>query len=318
MRTKDLAVVCIGRFAPPTKGHSVVFKKVNDLSNDLDADGWIFTTTSYWKTNKASNAEDRMRNPIPFQFKIELLQEIVLENNWSIQVYDKPDASSPVLAAKKLYEMGYTGVTFIAGSDRVEGGEDEYESIVKSYNGKEYYLDPLTFEKAGDRLSSAASDTDFIKTISGTKLRQCVLNDDFDSFSKMIDSHDEDLKLELFGIIKNNFDEIQQIDINKANVKKARDAANAQKRADIDARKAARLANKSESSLREEDEIIKSELDKGIADENEEHGNTFLKYIKKARDLHDMETDVAKDHLTQVDPEYYSKIQKFFNISRHK
>ena len=129
----------------------------------------------------------------------------------------------------------------------------------------------------------------------------------------MIDSHDEDLKLELFGIIKSNFDEIQQIDTNKANAKKARDAANAQKRADIDARKAARLANKSESSLHEKDEIIKSELDKGIADEDEEHGDTFLKYIKKARDLHDMETDVAKDHLTQVDPEYYSKIQKFFN-----
>jgi len=313
MRTKDLAVVCIGRFSPPTKGHSVVFKKVNDLSNELDADGWIFTTTSYWKTNKASNAEDRMRNPIPFEFKIELLQEIVLENDWSIQVYDKEDASNPVLAAKKLYEMGYTGVTFIAGSDRVEGGEDEYESMVKSYNGKEYDLDPLTFEKAGDRLSGASSDTDFIKTISGTKLRQCVLNDDFDSFSKMIDSHDEDLKLELFGIIKSNFDEIQQIDTNKANAKKARDAANAQKRADIDARKAARLANKSESSLHEKDEILKSELDKGIADEDEEHGDTFLKYIKKARDLHDMETDVAKDHLTQVDPEYYSKIQKFFN-----
>jgi hypothetical protein len=90
--------------------------------------------------------------------------------------------------------MGYTGVKFIAGSDRIEG-EDEYESLVKSYNGKEYDLDPLTFEKAGDRVSAAASDADFIKTISGTKLRQCVLNSDFESFSLLRD-------LIMFNIIR--------------------------------------------------------------------------------------------------------------------
>jgi len=311
MREKKLAVVCIGRFAPPTKGHSLVFSMVNDLAKKLNADGWIFTTTSYWKTNKASNAEDRRRNPIPFEFKVSTLNKIVKEHNWSIQVYDEKDASSPVLAAKKLYEMGYTGVKFIAGSDRIKG-EDEYESLVKSYNGKEYDLDPITFEKAGDRVSAAASDADFIKTISGTELRQCVLNSDFESFSKMIDSHNEDLKLKLFGIIKTNFDEIQQIDTDKVNIKKARDDAKAQKRADIDSRKAARML-KFESMLIEEEKILKSELYKGIADEDEEHGDTFLNYIKKARDLHDMETDVATDHLTKVDPEYYSKIQNFFD-----
>ena len=164
--TKKEITFTFGRFAPPTVGHAKLLDKVKKISN---GDYRIY----------ASKTNDNKRNPLEYKDKIKYMKKMFPKHAKSIVTDNKIKHALDVLV--KLYDEGYTDVTFVVGSDRVKSFE-----FLKKYNGVDtkgafYKFDSITIESAGER--DPDSD-DAVEAMSASKLRAAASNGDFAEFAK--------------------------------------------------------------------------------------------------------------------------------------
>ena len=182
-------VFAYGRFNPPTIGHEVVIKKVINTAAKMNAEYAIIP--SHGTTPK-------YKNPLSLQEKIGLLQYMVSDPS---KVKDFGTTFIDVL--KKFYQMGYTHVIQIAGSDR----KPEFLALVNKYNGKP---DPTTGNvdfnfNTFEVISSGERDPDSedVEGMSASKLRALAVKGDFDNFSQgMSPKIPKPLKKTIFNIIR--------------------------------------------------------------------------------------------------------------------
>jgi hypothetical protein len=72
--------------------------------------------------------------------------------------------------------MGYTSITYVAGSDRVE----DFKNLITKYNGKDYNFNNISVVSAGER----DPDADGAEGMSASKMRASAMSDDFDTFKQ--------------------------------------------------------------------------------------------------------------------------------------
>ena len=197
-----------GRANPPTIGHSQLFKKLDELAK-AGCDSYIFVTqtentpTDYRKAAKAKRAGASnneiakiLRNPLPWTKKIEFLSRIYTEKFPDVTISTNASIKTIRDALRYLYiEGGYTEVVLVTGADHIT----EYEEIFQKFLAAEPDCPYTSTEvvSVGDR----DPDSDTVEGMSATKLRQFVLDDNFEYFSEGVDTDNQTARL-LFDEVK--------------------------------------------------------------------------------------------------------------------
>lgn len=153
----NTVVITFGRFSPPTVGHEKLVNKVKDEAKKRRADPLIF----------ASHSFDKKKNPLNYQQKISFLKTAFGS------VIRVSDARTIIEVAKEL-EQRYENLVLVVGKDRVSS----FETLLNTYNGKEYNFKEIEVVSAGDR----DPDADDISGMSASKLRQLASEKDFEGF----------------------------------------------------------------------------------------------------------------------------------------
>jgi len=154
-------VFAFGRFNPPTAGHSKLIDKVQSEARNRNAGNRIIV----------SHSQDKHKNPLTAQDKIKYLSRIHPTVKFEASSRTHPHF---IAHLKKMHQEGYTHVTMVAGSDRVQ----EFQRLADKYNGKDYEFKQLKVVSAGER----DPDAEGVTGISGTKMRAHASNNDFKSF----------------------------------------------------------------------------------------------------------------------------------------
>jgi len=158
-------VVTFGRFQPPTSGHEKVVDTVLSQAKRMGFEHRIYTSPS------SSN----LKNPLRYHEKVRFLRALFPRTN----VYEDSKIINPFFMMKQLSDQGYRNVVLVVGGDRIEGMRDQIKRYIKHEDKKK------SFEFDNFKVvSSGRRDPDAEGTVgmSGTKMRQAVADDDFDSF----------------------------------------------------------------------------------------------------------------------------------------
>lgn len=178
-------VFTFGRFNPPTNGHEKLMDKVASV-----AKGGAYRIY-------ASQSNDPKKNPLTYDEKIKFMRKMFPKHARNI-ISDK-SVKTAIEVIAKLYAEGFTKVTMIVGSDRV----DEFHTLLNKYNGVEARHGFFNF-KGGVQIVSAGErdpDADDVSGMSASKLRAAAAANDFEVFSKGMPSGYKDAQ-QLFNAIR--------------------------------------------------------------------------------------------------------------------
>ena len=181
-------VFTFGRYQPPTKGHLKVWKKVGDTEGDAH---YIYT----------SHTKDKKKNPLDYNTKVGLIKSALKENNINAEVVES-EAKTIIDVVVDIANKGFTDIIFVGGSDRL----NDIVTLIQKYNdvpnkeGNSYHFDTIEGVSAGER----DPDSDSLEGVSGTKIRQFALDNDFESFKNNLAFSDESTAKEVMEIIKSN------------------------------------------------------------------------------------------------------------------
>ena len=166
-RTTKHASFCFGRMNPPTVGHKQLIDTVANLAGN---NYFIF----------ASHSQDAKKNPLDPQTKTAFLKKMFPEH--AEHIVDRAGITTALHAATMLYDAGYTSVTFVAGSDRI----DQFKKLLVDYNGVEgkghgyYKFADIDFASSGER----DPDADGLAGISASRAREAAAAGDIEVFSQ--------------------------------------------------------------------------------------------------------------------------------------
>ena len=164
---KDKKVVfTFGRFQPPTSGHQLLIEKVQQVAKKLGAEHRIYPSPSH----------DASKNPLSHSDKVKYMKKMFRGAN----IMNDKKMINPFKVAEQLSEQGYTHVTMVVGSDRV----NEFKKAIGKYVGPDGYNFKFNVVSAGKR----DPDAEGVVGMSGSKMRQAVKDNDLASFSNGVPS----------------------------------------------------------------------------------------------------------------------------------
>lgn len=165
--TKEI-VFTFGRFNPPTTGHEKLLAKVASIAKGNNYHIY------------ASQSTDPQKNPLDYTTKIKVMRKMFPKHGRNI-ILDK-SIKNALEVLTHLYDQGYTKVTMVVGSDRV----NEFAALTNKYNGQKLrhgfynFKDGINIVSAGER----DPDAEGVEGMSASKMRAAAARNDFASFSK--------------------------------------------------------------------------------------------------------------------------------------
>lgn len=180
-------VFTYGRFNPPTRGHAQLFN-VMQFYRDFE----IRHGNMAMCVTGVSRTHDKKKNPLDPQSKLKWLNLFFKQTNFILATPEMPS----FVQMLQNYSRFYDKLIFICGSDRM----DEYKNIVHKYNDKLFKFDKIEFVSAGNRINIAEG----VEGVSGTRMRQYVKDNDFQSWISNCPHKDisPDMYLELWNELR--------------------------------------------------------------------------------------------------------------------
>ena len=183
-QTKEITFV-FGRFNPPTVGHEKLFEVLKKQSR-----GGAYRIY-------ASKSVDAKKNPLNFKEKIKFLRKMFPKHARNIMA--DPDVRNVLDIAVKLYDQGFTGISMVAGSDRIR----EFDILLNKYNGKKakhgfYQFEGIKVLSAGER----DPDAEGVSGMSASKMRLIAADGDLQRFVKSIPSLKTQLATDLYYAVR--------------------------------------------------------------------------------------------------------------------
>jgi len=182
--TKEVSFV-FGRFNPPTIGHAKLFGTLQKVA------GKNYRIYS-------SKTVDPKKNPLDFKTKVKFLRKMFPKHGRNIMgdktirtVFDILDA---------LYKQGFTKVTMVAGSDRV----NEFNKLLNKYNGVKGKHGFYQFE-GGIKIISAGErdpDAEGASGMSASKMRKAAYEGDLATFSMGVPEVKGDSQIGLYNAVR--------------------------------------------------------------------------------------------------------------------
>jgi hypothetical protein len=159
--TARKVVFAFVRFQPPTIGHELLINTVKKTAEQNQCPYVIYV----------SRKQDHKENPLNVETKIQYLNMMFPGTNF---IAAGPTTRTPIEAAVELNQK-YTDIILVAGSDR-----ESMFNLLQDYNHKNYEYNSIEFVSAGDR----DPDSPGVAGISGTKMREAAVANDFATFQK--------------------------------------------------------------------------------------------------------------------------------------
>lgn len=159
--TARKVVFAFVRFQPPTIGHELLINTVKKTAEQNQCPYVIYV----------SRKQDHKENPLTVETKIHYLNMMFPGTNF---IAAGPTTRTPIEAAVELNQK-YTDLILVAGSDR-----ESMFNLLQDYNHKNYEYNSIEFVSAGDR----DPDSPGVAGISGTKMREAAVANDFATFQK--------------------------------------------------------------------------------------------------------------------------------------
>lgn len=169
-------ILAYARMNPPTPGHRMLVDKVLAMAKVNRCDHTVVL----------SRSQDK-KNPLNPTAKLRFVKDIVGEANYVISTEELP---SVIQWMTHLYNNGTEEVIYVCGSDRIR----EMQDLLEKYNGDEYDFHKITVVSAGDR--------DEEHWPSASTVREMVRRNDFHSFSNVYSEINNQLREEMFHLIK--------------------------------------------------------------------------------------------------------------------
>ena len=162
-------VFTFGRFNPPTVGH----EKLLDVVAKSAKGGDEYRVYS-------SQTQDKKKNPLDYNSKIKYMRKMFPRHARSI-VSDK-SIKTAIDVLVKLYDDGFTKVSMVVGSDRV----NEFDALANKYNGVKARHGFYNFEGGINIISAGERDPDSegVSGMSASKMRAAAEANDFETFKK--------------------------------------------------------------------------------------------------------------------------------------
>tara|TARA_E500000178_G_scaffold89293_1_gene88189 strand:+ start:6762 stop:7643 length:882 start_codon:yes stop_codon:yes gene_type:complete len=158
------AVLAFGRLNPPTIGHS----KLVDQIKKHDGDHYLFL----------SQTQKPKTDPLDFATKLKFAKKFFPSIN-----VGHSSVRTPVQALEMLQGLGYTDLIFVAGSDRVDG----FQNMFDTYNGKPDKTGKIPFKFNTLKVVSAGErdpDADGAEGMSASKMRVAAAEGNLESFAQ--------------------------------------------------------------------------------------------------------------------------------------
>lgn len=179
---KSVAVT-FGRLNPPTIGHEKLVSAVLKQSADQH---FLFVS----QTSKTTGKNDvRYKNPIPFDIKLGFIEKAFT----NIPIGDT-SVKTVIDMMKHLENQGFNKVIFVCGDDRVQ----QFDKLLNEQNGIDYNIDDIEIVSSGAR----DPDGEGAEGMSGTKLRQAVIDNDLEKFKSGLASGLQSDAAEVFAAVR--------------------------------------------------------------------------------------------------------------------
>lgn len=149
------AAFAFGRLNPATNGHELLVQEIVKQPGDA----FLFLSDRPAKLPS---------DPLSGEEKLDWAQKSF--NNIAVGL-----AKSALIAADRLYKMGYTNLIYLEG-------EAKMGAVIKKYNGVEAPLHNYNFNNIDLVRLERDPDDPGARGMSATKLRQSVIDNDFDAF----------------------------------------------------------------------------------------------------------------------------------------
>jgi nicotinic acid mononucleotide adenylyltransferase len=201
-KTKESAVFSFGRFQPPTTGHALLIDKVIQEAKESNSDPIIFVSStennpSYLKSSKRAEmlesgvfqSTKANENPLPVSVKVDVLKK--QHAGKSVQFINTTlcNCRNILQIIPVLLGNGYTKITMMVGSDRVETFQKLFSERF-----------PEVEVKGLERVAAAAN----ARSMSGTKLRTAAVKGEVDAFVEnvVMGSYTKEEAVELLNMIR--------------------------------------------------------------------------------------------------------------------
>jgi hypothetical protein len=154
-------VIAFARMNPPSLGHQKLINKVLEIAKIEHADQQIIVSYTH----------DSKNNPLSIDEKMDFLGRLFPNAGFEAAGKNNPTLMHHL---SKLYDLGYSHVTVVAGSDRVP----DFERMAIGYNGETggkygyFKFKSVDVVSAGER----DPDSDGIDGVSGSKMRYLAKN----------------------------------------------------------------------------------------------------------------------------------------------
>tara|TARA_R110000764_G_C10993772_1_gene381497 strand:- start:797 stop:1630 length:834 start_codon:yes stop_codon:yes gene_type:complete len=186
--TEDTAgvVFTFGRFNPPTVGH----EKLLDVVAKSSKGGDVYRIYS-------SQTADKKKNPLAYDDKVKVMRKMFPRHARSIMHDKSIKTAMDVLV--KLYDDGFTKVSMVVGSDRV----NEFDALANKYNGVKARHGFYNFEGGVNIISAGERDpdSDGVSGMSASKMRAAAEANDLELFKKGLPKSFKDDK-KLFNAVR--------------------------------------------------------------------------------------------------------------------
>jgi len=156
---------CFGRMNPPTIGHGKLLATTHKAGRA--GDYFIFV----------SHTQDKKNNPLDYNTKVNFIQRMFPKYADHVSV---GGLRTIMDIAGFLYDHGYTDVTFVAGSDRL----DAFKKLLTDYNGIEggniyYKFNNINFVSSGEREDGAEG----VEGVSASQARVAAMSNNLAAFT---------------------------------------------------------------------------------------------------------------------------------------
>jgi hypothetical protein len=185
-------VFAFGRFQPPTIGHELLINRVKQTAEHVGAAHAIYV----------SKTQDHKTNPLAVDQKIAYLRKMFPGTTF---VAADATVRTPIEAAKHLNQT-YNELIMVAGSDRASS----FENLLNTYNGKDFNYQSIQVGSSGER----DPDSDEAAGMSGTKMREAAVANDFQTFRQGLPSSlSDDDAMKLMNLVRTGLTKPEKVKV---------------------------------------------------------------------------------------------------------
>ena len=176
-------VFTFGRMNPPTIGHEKLANKIKEVARKQNATPRIYL----------SHSQNPKKDPLSYNDKYRFATKAfgIVKRSQSKQIFQ---------ILPEIEKEGFTEITMVVGSDRI----NEFDRVLKKYNGKDYNFNSIKTVSSGDRDPDAQG----VEGMSGSKLRQTAKDGDEKTFKSGLASKLSDAdKKSIYNKVRKNLKE---------------------------------------------------------------------------------------------------------------